>query len=67
MLHKRITLLNILNDLDDGAEFTLSYFANDTKLGGVADGDATIQRDPDRLEKWADRNFMKLSKEQCNT
>jgi len=35
---------------------------------GVADtpeGHATIQRDPGRLEKWADRNLMRFSQENC--
>jgi len=43
-------------------------FVDDTKLGGVADtpkGCVTIQRDLDRLDKWADRNLMKFSKEKC--
>ena len=63
-----ILLRIFMSDLDDGAECTLSRFADDTKLGGVADtpgGCVAIQRDLDRLAKWADRNLMKFNKEKC--
>ncbi|GAB0179881.1 mitochondrial enolase superfamily member 1 [Grus japonensis] len=62
-------LFNIfINILHDGAECTLSKFAEASKLGGVADmpeGCAAIQRDLSRLEKWADRNLMKFNKRKC--
>ncbi|RMC21294.1 hypothetical protein DUI87_02155 [Hirundo rustica rustica] len=49
----------------DEAEYILSNFADYTKLGGLADTPeryAAIQRDLDRLQKWADRNIMQFNK-----
>ncbi|PKU33022.1 rna-directed dna polymerase from mobile element jockey-like [Limosa lapponica baueri] len=46
----------------------LSKFTDHTKLGRVADmpeGYAVIQRDLDRLENWAESNFMKFIKGKC--
>lgn len=64
-----LILFNIfICKLDDRAEYTLSKFVDDTRLGGVAnvsEGCSAIQMGLDSLEKQADRNLMKFNRDKC--
>ena len=52
-----------ISDSNDGLECTLSKFAHDSKLSGVADmlGIDAIQRDLNKLKRWVYVNLMRFS------
>ncbi|PKU49378.1 rna-directed dna polymerase from mobile element jockey-like [Limosa lapponica baueri] len=57
-----------LNICESGIDCTFSKFADNTKLCGAVDkleGRDVIQRDLDRLERWACVNLMRLNKAKC--
>jgi len=59
---------NFVGNMNSEIECTLSRFADNIRLSGAVDmlgGKDAIQRDLDRLEKWAHANLMKFNKTTC--
>jgi len=62
-----VFLNTFINDKDDGIECTLHKFSGDTNLSSMADtaGGNAIQRNLEKLKRWALVNLMAFNKAKC--
>ncbi|PKU46105.1 rna-directed dna polymerase from mobile element jockey-like [Limosa lapponica baueri] len=69
LVDERIAVDIVYPEINSGIECTFSKFADNAKLGGAVDmpeGWDAIQRDLDRLEKWAHVNLVRFKKAKCS-
>lgn len=63
-----VIFIMFMSEIDSGMECTLNKSDDDTKLRGATDtteGTDVMQRDPNKLEKWANVNLMRFNKPKC--